>query len=191
MHYLTWIGLLLILFGSALTIIGQKIIGDISSQVILDKSQKIEDLSQENVQLSTEMKKYIKNQAEELYNLKLIALSTNQQIDNFNKSEEQITGKGTQFELKGVPPIAEHFPLVFKSSLGVITGYARVKGTKEFHRFSTKVNNTIPVVIHNLWLPDKKQYQSPPILELIIDHQSDEKSTLEVFTKGFFLPDGM
>jgi len=123
--------------------------------------------------------------------LKVIALSTNQKIDDLNKSQEQISGKGTQFEVKGVPPIADYFPLVFKSSLGLITGYVRVKGTKEFHRFSTKANSKIPVVVKNLWLPEKGQYQSPPILELVIDHQSDEKATLSVYTTGFFLPDGM
>lgn len=184
MHLLTWIGLILIAVGTALTIIGQQKINDKSSH-------KIEELSQENVRLSVEMKKQLKNQIDEIYNLKIIALQTNQTVDDLNKSGEQITGKGTQFEVKGVPPIAEHFPLVFKSNLGLITGYARVKGTKEFNRFSTKVNDQIPVVIHNLWLPEKKQYQSPPILELIIDHQADEKDTLSVFTKGFFLPDGM
>lgn len=191
MHWLTWIGLILILVGTALTIIGQQRINDRSSQTIQAKSERIEQLSQENVRLSVEMKKQLKNQIDELYNLKVIALSTNQRVDDLNKSEEQITGKGTQFEVKGVPVFAEYFPLVFKSNLGLITGYARVKGTKEFHRFSTKVNDKVPVVIHNLWLPEKKQYQSPPILELVIDHQADEKDTLSVFTKGFFLPNGM
>jgi len=133
----------------------------------------------------------LKSQTNEIYNLKVIALSTNQKIDDLNKSHEQISGKGTQFEVKGVPPISDYFPLVFKSSLGLITGYVRVRGTNEFHRFSTKGNSKIPVVVKNLWLPEKGQYQSPPILELVIDHQSDEKATLSVYTKGFFLPDGM
>ena len=191
MHWLTWTGLILIAVGTALTYIGQQKTNDKSSQDIQAKSEKIEKLSQENVRLSVEMKKQLQSQIDEIYNLKIIALSTNQRVDDLNKSEEQITGKGTQFEVKGVPPIAEYFPLIFKSNLGLITGYARVKGTKEFHRFSTKVNDKVPVVIHNLWLPDKKQYQSPPILELVIDHQGDEKDTLSVFTKGFFLPNGM
>ena len=159
--------------------------------IIEAKSEKIEQLSQENIRLNVEMKKQLKDQTDELYNLKVIALSTNQRVDDLHKSEEQITGKGTQFEVKGVPAFAEYFPLVFKSNLGLITGYARVKGTKEFHRFSTKVNDKVPVVIHNLWLSGKKQYQSPPILELVIDHQAEEKDTLSVFTKGFFLPNGM
>ncbi|MDY7035950.1 MAG: hypothetical protein SV375_07285 [Thermodesulfobacteriota bacterium] len=191
MHWLTWVGLILIAVGTALTLIGQQKINDRSSKIIQDKSEKIEELSQENVRLSGEMKKQLENQVDELYNLKVIALSTNQRVDDLNKSEEQISGKGTQFQVRGVPSIAEYFPLVFKSNLGLITGYARVKGTKEFHRFSTKVNDKVPVVIHNLWLSDKKQYQSPPVLELVIDHQADEKDTLSVFTKGFFLPDGM
>lgn len=133
----------------------------------------------------------LSNQADEIYSLKVIALSTKQKIDDINKTPEQISGKGIQFEVKGVPPISDYFPLVFKSNLGLITGYVRVKGTKEFHRFSTKGNAKIPVVVKNLWLPDKKQYQSPPILELVIDHQADEKATLNIYTTGFFLPDGM
>jgi len=191
MHWLTWIGLVLIAVGTALTLIGQQKINDRSSQIIQSKSEKIEELSQENVRLSVEMGKKLQNQNDELYNLKVIALSTNKRIDDLNRAEDQITGKGTQFEVKGVPAIVEYFPLVFKSNLGLITGYVRVKGTKGFHRFSTKVNDRIPVVIHNLWLAEKKQYQSPPVLELIIDHQADEKDTLSIFTKGFFLQDGM
>ena len=137
------------------------------------------------------LQKQLNNQTDELYNLRVITLSTNKKIDDLKMAGEQITGKGTQFEVKGVPPISEYFPLAFKSSLGLITGYVRVKGTNEFHRFSTKVNDRIPVVVHNLWLPDKKQYQSPPLLELVIDHQADEKATLSVYTTGYFLPDRM
>ena len=38
----------------------------------------------------------------------------------------------------------------------------------------------------------KKSFSMPfGFLELVIDHQSDEKATLSVYTKGFFLPDGM
>ena len=108
-----------------------------------------------------------------------------------SKYDERIEGKGATFVAESVPAIAEHFSLVFKASCGVITGYVRVKGTKEFFRFSTKVNNKIPVVIHNLWLPEKGNYQSPPTVELVIDSQSDEKAKLSVSTAGFFLPDGM
>jgi hypothetical protein len=133
----------------------------------------------------------LNNQTDEIYNLKVIALSTNQKIDDLNKPQEQISGKSTQFEVEGVPPISDYFPLVFKSNFGLITGYVRVKGTKEFHRFSTKGNAKIPVVVKNLWIPEKGQYQSPPILELVIDHQADEKATLSIYTTGFFLPDGM
>ena len=97
----------------------------------------------------------------------------------------------TQFEVKAIPSFAEDFLLIFKSNLGLITGYVRVKGAKELYRFSTKGNDQTPVVIHSRWLPQENKYQYPPVLELIIDHQSDEKAVLNVFTKGWLFPKGM
>jgi len=51
-HELTWIGLVLILIGTVLTIYGQQKINDKSSKLLHDKSNKIEELSQENIKLN-------------------------------------------------------------------------------------------------------------------------------------------
>jgi flagellar basal body-associated protein FliL len=89
------------------------------------------------------------------------------------------------------PVIADYVFLLFRSSMGKISGNARLKGSKEIYPFSTLVNNKIPLAVHNLWLPDKKQYQEGPTLEYEIVETSDEKDSLKIFSAGFHMSTGM
>ena len=57
MHWLTWIGLLLIGFGTAFTIIGQQRISEKNDQLLQNKSERVEKLSEENIRLSKEIAK--------------------------------------------------------------------------------------------------------------------------------------
>lgn len=57
MHWLTWIGIVLIALGTAFTIIGQQKINDKSNTLLQSKSDKIAELSQQNIQLSSELSK--------------------------------------------------------------------------------------------------------------------------------------
>jgi hypothetical protein len=57
MHWLIWIGLVCIAFGTLLTIRGQQILSNRSSKLLQDKSDTIANLSQQNIQLSSELKK--------------------------------------------------------------------------------------------------------------------------------------
>ena len=95
-------------------------------------------------------------------------------------------------EVKVIAPvIADYILLLFRSSMGKISGNVRIKGAKEIYPFSTLVNNKIPLAIHNLWLPDKKQYQADPTLEYEIVESSDEKDSLKIFSAGFRMSTGM
>lgn len=55
MHWLTWVGLVFIALGTALTIIGQQKINDKSTEMLQAKSDQIAELSQENLKLSSEL----------------------------------------------------------------------------------------------------------------------------------------
>ena len=55
MHWLTWIGLIFIALGTALTIVGQQKLNDKSNELLQAKSDKIAGLSQENIKLSSEL----------------------------------------------------------------------------------------------------------------------------------------
>jgi len=55
MHWLTWIGLVFIALGTGLTIVGQQKINDKSVELLQTKSDKIAELSQENLKLSSEL----------------------------------------------------------------------------------------------------------------------------------------
>ena len=57
MHWLTWIGIVFIGVGTALTIIGQQKINEKSNNLLQSKSDKIAELSQQNIQLSSELSK--------------------------------------------------------------------------------------------------------------------------------------
>jgi hypothetical protein len=57
MHWLTGIGLLCIAIGTALTIIGQQKLSDRSTILLQEKSDTISNLSQQNIQLNSELKK--------------------------------------------------------------------------------------------------------------------------------------
>ena len=52
MHWLTWIGLLFIGIGTAFTIIGQQKLNDKSNELLQIKSDRISELSQENLKLA-------------------------------------------------------------------------------------------------------------------------------------------
>jgi hypothetical protein len=55
MHWLTWVGLLFIALGTALTLMGQQKVNDKSTQLLQAKSDKIAELAQENIRLSSEL----------------------------------------------------------------------------------------------------------------------------------------
>ena len=57
MHWLTWIGIIFITLGTAFTIIGQQKINDKSNESLQRKSDKMTELSQENIRLSSELSK--------------------------------------------------------------------------------------------------------------------------------------
>ena len=116
--------------------------------------------------------------------------SIDQKINLIFESSE--TKKNKWNEVKVSAPIfADYIMILFRSSSGDIAGNARIKGTKEIYPFSTKVNNRIPLAVHNLWLQDKKQYMSDPILEYEITETSDEKNTLSIFSAGYRMSSGM
>ena len=52
MHHLTWIGVFLILFGTAVTILGQQKLSDKSNDLLQLKGDKIAELNQENFNLA-------------------------------------------------------------------------------------------------------------------------------------------
>jgi hypothetical protein len=57
MHWLTWIGIVFIALGTAFTIIGQQKINDKSNILLQSKSDRIAVLSQQNIELSSELSK--------------------------------------------------------------------------------------------------------------------------------------
>lgn len=57
MHWLTWFGLLLIAVGTGFTIWGQQIMNSKSTRLLENKTDKITELSQENIRLSSELSK--------------------------------------------------------------------------------------------------------------------------------------
>jgi hypothetical protein len=62
-HILTWIGIILIAIGTIFTICGQQIINDRSSSVISNKTTKIEELANKNIELSEEVTSLAKKNA--------------------------------------------------------------------------------------------------------------------------------
>ena len=126
---------------------------------------------------------------------KLMAVETNtaqmdQKLTLIVKSADTKTHKW--LEAKALAPvIADYILLKFRSSGGAISGNIRIKGSDTVYPFSTNVNDTIPLAIKNLWLPDKNQYMSDPILEYEITQTTDEKDSLSVFSAGFKMSSGM
>lgn len=70
--------------------------------------------------------------------------------------------------------------LLFQSSSGIIRGNVRVKGADEIYSFSTDANTSLPVAIRNLWLQEKNQFQSFPVIEYKIMNKTDENATLNI-----------
>jgi hypothetical protein len=88
--------------------------------------------------------------------------------------------------IDSVPPgVTDYILLLFRSDRGRISGKARVQGAKAEVSFSTTVNDTIPVAVPNLWLPDQKQYKSPTVVEFALTEMTDAGATLTVLTKGW------
>jgi flagellar basal body-associated protein FliL len=116
--------------------------------------------------------------------------SIDQKISLIFKSSETKKNKWNEVKVSA-PVFADYIVVLFRSSSGDISGNARIRGTKEIYPFSTKVNNRLPLAVHNLWLQDKKQYMSNPILEYEITETSDEKNTLSIFSAGYRMSSGM
>ena len=88
--------------------------------------------------------------------------------------------------IDSVPPgNTDYLLLLFKSDRGRISGKARVKGSENEVSFSTTVNDTIPVAVPNLWLPDQKRYKSPTVLEFTVSEMTDTGATLTMLTNGW------
>lgn len=126
----------------------------------------------------------------ELGLLQTSTTSIDEKISLIFESNEAKKQKWNEVKVKA-PVIADYVFLLFRSSMGKISGNVRLKGAKEIYPFSTLVNNKIPLAIHNLWLPDKKQYQADPTLEYEIVETSDEKDSLKIFSAGFRMSTGM
>jgi len=87
-----------------------------------------------------------------------------------------------------LPVGVKAFALFFKASSGIIKGNVRIKGSKETYSFSTDIHDeSTPIMIQNLWLPDKNQYQHFPIIEYMATQKSDENAELVVVIKGLEL----
>ena len=132
----------------------------------------------------------IKDLQKELGLLQTSTTSIDEKISLIFESNEAKKQKWNEVNIKA-PVIADYVFLLFRSSMGKISGNVRLKGAKEIYPFSTLVNNKIPLAIHNLWLPDKKQYQADPTLEYEIIETSDEKDSLKIFSAGFRMSTGM
>lgn len=91
----------------------------------------------------------------------------------------------TSIEVNSVPPgVSDYLLLLFRSDRGRISGKVRVQGSKSEAWFSTTANDTIPVSVANLWLPEQKHYKSPTIIEFAII-ETDAAATLTVLTAGW------
>jgi hypothetical protein len=88
--------------------------------------------------------------------------------------------------IDSVPPgVTDYILLLFKSDRGRISGRVRVKGSQVETSFSTTVNDTIPVSVRNLWVPDQKQYQVPTVIEFAVTETTDAGAALTILTKGW------
>ncbi len=89
-------------------------------------------------------------------------------------------------EIKNVPPgVTDYLLLLFKSDKGRISGKVRVQGSPNIAYFSTTTNNTLPVAVPNLWLPQAGHYQMPTIIEFAVTEKTDADATLSIFTQGW------
>ena len=132
----------------------------------------------------------IKDLQKELGLVQANTTSIDEKINLIFESTETKKHKWNEVKVKA-PVIADYILLLFRSSEGRISGNVRIKGGKEIYPFSTLVNNRIPLAVHNLWLPEKKQYQSDPLLEYEITETSDEKNSLSIFSAGYRMSSGM
>lgn len=149
-----------------------------------DKKETVSAKAQEKLQVR------IKDLQKELGLLQTNTSSIDDKISLIFESNEAKKKKWNEVKVIA-PVIADYVFLVFRSSMGKISGNVRLKGAKEIYPFSTLVNNKIPLAIHNLWLPGKKQYQADPTLEYEIVETSDEKDSLKIFSAGFRMSTGM
>jgi hypothetical protein len=88
-------------------------------------------------------------------------------------------------ETKTVPPTSAYLLLLFKSDNGRISGKVRVQGSDSLSSFSTTANDTVPVAVQNLWLPNQHEYKTPIIVEFSVTEKTVPDSTLNIFTQGW------
>jgi hypothetical protein len=92
----------------------------------------------------------------------------------------------TTIEMKNVPPgVTDYLLVLFATDKGRVTGKVRIKGSQDISSFSTTVNNTIPVVVRNLWVPTERQYKVPTVMEFLITDKTSPEASLSIYTAGY------
>ena len=94
--------------------------------------------------------------------------------------------KWTEIILGTVPgAVADYILMVFTSEKGRVSGKVRIKGSHEEYPFSSTANDSIPVVIRNLWVPETRHYKVPVVLEWIITEKTEADASLSMWTEGW------
>lgn len=97
-----------------------------------------------------------------------------------------------QVEMKHVPEgVTDYLLLLFAADKGRISGKVRIQGSESISAFSTTANDRIPVAVRNLWLPAKKHYKVPTIMEFTVTEKTDPDASLSVYTQGWIDSLGM
>jgi hypothetical protein len=92
----------------------------------------------------------------------------------------------TAVKIESIPPgVADYLLLLFKSDKGRISGEVRVQGSSNIAYFSTTTNDTLPVAVPNLWLPQEQQYKVPTVIEFAVTEKTTPDATLSIFTQGW------
>src|SRR5262249_15091796 len=92
----------------------------------------------------------------------------------------------TAVKIDSVPPgVADYLLLLFKSNKGRISGKVRVQGSSHVAYFSTTTNDTLPVAVPNLWVPQENQYKIPTVIEFAITEKTASDATISIFTQGW------
>lgn len=84
-----------------------------------------------------------------------------------------------------VPPTSAYLLLLFKSDKGRISGKIRVQGSENISYFSTTANDTMPIAVPNLWLPQERHYKTPIIVEFAVTEKTVADASLSIFTQGW------
>ena len=94
----------------------------------------------------------------------------------------------TSEKAEWLPVGVKAFAMFFKANLGIIKGNVRIKGSEESHSFSTDIHDeSNPMMVQNLWLSDRNQYQHFPIIEYMATEKSNENAALTVIINGLQL----